>query len=452
MVAGGPQHLDPEEARLLRDRAHAISTELHTEADLDPLMERIGEARYVLLGEATHGTSEFYTWRTRISQRLIREKGFSFIAVEGDWPDCYRVNRFVKGYDGAGGSAYDVLHAFDRWPTWMWANREVVHLAEWLRSYNDGQPRESKVGFYGLDVYSLWESMDAVIGYLRRTDPGAVAAAIEAYACFEPFGRDERRYARVTALTPATCRDEVVRVLMDLRRSARAFPGDPEAAFDAEQNAVTAVNAERYYSTMVRGDAESWNIRDTHMAETLDRLAGLHRASGVPGKAIIWAHNTHIGDARATDMAADGMVNLGQLARERAADDDVVLVGFAARRGRVIASDRWGEPMRAMTVPIAQPGAWEDILHDADAPDSSAPRLLILDRLARDPLFHRPRGHRAIGVVYHPTIEHLGNYVPTILPERYDALLSFDETRNLHPLHAEHLAPAEVPETYPTGM
>src|SRR5947209_7016947 len=217
---------------------------LRSPADLDSLIDRIGDARFVLLGEASHGTHEFYTWRAEISKRLITEKGFSFIAVEGDWPDCYRVNRYVKGFDGGGDSAYDVLHAFSRWPTWMWANREVVDLAEWLRRHNAGQPAERQVGFYGLDVYSLWDSLHEVMGYLRRHHPDSLPAAQKAFQCFEPYGEDSEEFARSTLWAPEGCEDEVVKLLHELRQSAKQHDdGDGrDGHFVAEQNALVVKN------------------------------------------------------------------------------------------------------------------------------------------------------------------------------------------------------------------
>jgi erythromycin esterase-like protein len=420
---------------------------LHGWEDLDPLMERIGDAHYVLLGEASHGTADFYDWRRTISQRLIREKGFSFIAVEGDWPDCYRINRYVKGYADAGESAREVLHAFERWPTWMWANEEVVALVEWMRDHNRQRPDEQRVGFYGLDVYSLWDSMHAVLGYLDRADGPAGQAARRAFECFEPFGYDAQEYAEATAWTPTTCEEEVVELLRELRQRASLYEHDGrEAFFNAEQNALVVKNAETYYRTMVRGDARSWNVRDQHMAETLARLMMHH---GRDAKAIVWEHNTHIGDARYTDMAAGGMVNVGQLIRERHADDGVVLVGFSSHRGTVIAGDAWGAPMREMAVPPARDGSWEDILHQASKGD----RLWIIDPTVDHdvPLFE-PRGHRAIGVVYRPQHEAFGNYVPTIMPKRYDALAFVDESHALHALHMRARLDHEVPETFPTGI
>jgi erythromycin esterase-like protein len=434
-----------EPAEELVHQVRALARPLTGSRDLDPLLERIGEAHYVLLGEASHGTADYYNWRAVLSQRLIREKGFSFLAVEGDWPDCYQVNRYVKDLPEAGASARDVLHAFHRWPTWMWANEEIVSLAEWLRRHNANLPPEKKVGFYGLDVYSLWESLDAIMTYLHRADPGALPAAWRAYRCFEPYGRNEQEYARATAFVPNSCEREVVQLLQELRQRGPVFPGnDREDFFAAEQNALVLRNAEAYYRAMVRGGPDSWNIRDRHMHETLERLMRHH---GPDAKAIVWEHNTHIGDARFTDMADEGMVNIGQLVREGHGKEDVVLVGFGCHRGRAIAGARWGAPMERMRVPSARTGSWEDVLHRA----GSENKLLLWDDFHQEEALLAPRAHRAIGVVYHPKYEHFGNYVPSVLPYRYDAFLYLDETEALHPLHL----PAhreEVPETYPTGV
>ena len=415
---------------------------LQRDDDLDPLMERIGDARVVMLGEATHGTSEYYTWRARISQRLIKEKGFSFIAVEGDWPDCYKVNRYVKDYNNGGQSAHEVLRTFGRWPTWMWANWEVVALAERLKEHNRDLADERKAGFYGLDVYSLWESLEAIMQYLERTDPEALETAKRAYACFEPYEEDVQAYAHATAFVPTSCEDEVVDLLGEIRQKIERYPEDHESRFSAEQNARAVVGAEQYYRAMIRGSSESWNLRDHHMIDTLDNLLEQH---GPDAKAIVWEHNTHIGDARATDMANAGMVNTGQLARERYGQDAVVLVGFGSHRGSVIAGRSWGAPMERMEVPRAQEGSWEDILHRAGERDV----LLLTDKLSGAASV--ARGHRAIGVVYNPRHERYGNYVATDLTYRYDAFIYLDETQALHPLHLE---PNEKrpPETYPWGV
>jgi erythromycin esterase-like protein len=394
----------------LIERVGRMALPLEGPADLDPLLERIGDAHYVLLGEASHGTSEYYRWRARISQRLICEKGFSFIAVEGDWPDCYRVNRYVKGQPDSGADAREVLEAFDRWPTWMWANEEVVELAEWLQRHNDGLAEEGKVGFFGLDVYSLWESLYAVLGYLRKADPSAPPAARRAFRCFQLFGEDVQAYARATAMVPTSCEDEVIELLEELRgREPRYRRDGREDYFAAEQNALIVKGAEAYYRAMVRGGPESWNIRDRHMTETLERLMRHH---GPGAKAIVWEHNTHIGDARATDMADDGKVNVSQLVREQHASEGVVLVGFGSYRGSVIAGDEWEAPMEAMRVPPGREGSWEDFLHRAGERD----KLLLLDGVRDDEEFLEERGHRAIGVVYHPDRERYGNYVRPCSP------------------------------------
>lgn len=412
-------------------------------ADLDPLMEKIGDARFVLLGEASHGTHEYYTWRAHLTKRLIEEKGFSFVAVEGDWPDCYRLNRFIKNYPDAGASAFEVLHAFDRWPTWMWANWEIVALTEWLRQYNTVHPRDKKVGFYGLDVYSLWESLDAIIHYLEQKDPVTKETAMEAMRCFEPYSDGEgRAYARATLMVPSVCEDEVVDLLRQIRQKMPSYNSDEEAVMSAEQNAQVVVNAERYYRAMVRASHASWNIRDHHMTDTLERLMEFY---GPESKAIVWEHNTHVGDARATDM--EGMVNVGQLVRQAYGSHDTFIVGFGSYRGTVVAGRDWGDRMRVMPVPEAMTDSWEHIVHQLDSQD----RIIFMDDGLRRELEGRIFGHRAIGVVYHPQYERPGNYVPSQMTERYDAFIYLDKTRALHPLHI-HPDGGQIPETFPFGV
>jgi len=432
----------------LADGLKHLARPLESDGDLDALLDAVGDARFVLLGEASHGTSEFYTWRTRISKRLIEERGFSFIAVEGDWPDGYRVNRYVKHLDHSGDSALDVLHAFERWPTWMWANREVIELVEWLHSHNRRIASERQVGFYGLDVYSLWDSMRAVVEYLERIDPRLAASARRAYTCFEPYAEDVQAYARATAIVPTSCEDEAISVLRELRVNAPQFREDGrEGFFNAEQNALVAKNAELYYRTMVRGGPSSWNVRDRHMVETLDRLVAHH---GPRAKAIVWEHNTHIGDARFTDMARAGMVNVGQLVREKREHDGVLLVGFGTHRGTVIAAEEWGAPMERMRVPPARAGSFEDAMYEAAVGDA----LLVFDGRGHAEIagLYQPMGHRAIGVVYDPRAERWGNYVPTVVPRRYDAFIYIDETHAVDPLHFPVHADGEPPETYPSGV
>ncbi len=425
----------------LLDQITRSTHPLVDDASLDPLMERIGQAKAVLLGEATHGTSEFYTWRARISKRLIEEKGFNFIAVEGDWPDCYRVNRFVR--DGSpGSSAHGVLKAFDQWPTWMWANWEVVAFIEWLAKHNAGQAAKEHVGFYGLDVYSLWRSMDAVLHHLEQSHQEFVAEAKEAFGCFEPFQRDEQVYAWSTRLAQKDCEAELVRVLADLQSTGTGTEECEEDHFAAEQNALAAVDAERYYRAMIRADNESWNVRDRHMADTVDRLL---QHCGPGSKGIVWAHNTHVGDARYTDMARSGMVNIGQLVREKYGEGEVVIVGFGAWQGDVIAGEYWGAPMEQMPLPVAQEGSWEDLFYRA----SQQNQLLV----TRDLYGTIPTlGNRAVGVVYNPAHERYGNYVPTNLARRYDAFAFFPTTEAVRPLHLAPHDSDEAPETYPWGV
>jgi erythromycin esterase-like protein len=414
--------------------------ELNTSRDLDALLNDIGDREVVMLGEASHGTHEFYTWRTAITQRLIQEKGFNFIGVEGDWPDCYRINRYVKGYKDAGNNIVDVLKNFDRWPTWMWANWEVAALAEWLRDYNKNLPADKKVGFYGLDVYSLWDSMREMISYLEKEDPQTAQSVKKAYQCFEPYQENEQLYARYS-LTEHSCRDQVLALLKEIRMKAQHLDGDREAGFNTEQNALIAVNAEKYYSSMMSFDNESWNVRDRHMMETLDRLMKFH---GTGTKGIVWEHNTHIGDARATSMKRSGMINIGQLAREQYGWDKVYLIGFATYQGTVIAGEEWGALMEEMEVPEARVGSIEEVLHK----ESTQDRYLLFIEEIPEKLYETEIRHRAIGVVYDPEREKYGNYVPSVLSQRYDAFIFLDQTKALHPLH---LKPHDekVPETYP---
>lgn len=422
------------------------SCHLGDRSDLQPLFDRIGDARIVMLGEASHGTHEYYTWRSYISQKLIEEKGFNFIAVEGDWPDCYRLNRYIKGYPESGESTFVSLNEFSRWPTWMWANWEMVALANWMKDHNSSMPANKKAGFYGLDVYSLWESMDSIMTYLQKTDPGALKMAEEAYRCFEPFRKEEgHSYGKVAQFVPELCEDEVLRLLKEIRQKLPTYNTDHENVFNAEQNALIAVNAEQYYRAMIKGGPHSWNVRDRHMADTLERLLALH---GKDSKAIVWAHNTHIGDARATDMATTGMVNLGELARMSYSPQQVVLIGFGSYKGTVIAGKRWGASMQMMKVPPAIKGSWEYFLHTANAGNKL---LLMEDFMNNDIFMENPLGHRAIGVVYNPMYEQYGNYVPSILPLRYDAFVFVDETHALYPLHIKPDG-NQVPDTYPFGV
>jgi erythromycin esterase len=426
---------------------------LRRPSDLDPLLERIGSARLVGIGEASHGTHEFYTWRAELTRRLIVEKGFGFVAVEGDWPDCHMVHCSVTAGRGSPTDPLDALQAFDRWPSWMWANEEVLAFARWLRAYNDGEPPPLRVGFHGLDVYSLFASLRAVLDYVAEHEPDHLPVAREAVRCFDPYGDDPQSYALASRLVPESCEDEVVALLRELRSPDHARSdcgGTLDARFVAEQNVRAAADAERYYRAMVRGGPESWNVRDCHMADTLDQLLEHYSSGDAPAaKAVLWEHNIHIGDARATDMAAAGMVNVGQLVRERHGRDHSVLIGFGTHRGNVIAAPHWGGPVRQMPVPPARAGSLEDLLHEVT--DGTDAAFVLPTGDGHRGWSHEVRDHRAIGVVYHPDAERRGNYVPTVLDDRYDAFLYCDSTSPVRPLHP--VEPLDVePETYPTGV
>jgi erythromycin esterase-like protein len=431
------------EADALADQVKKVAHPLESEADLDPLLDSIGQARYVLLGAGSYGASEYYTWRARLTRRLIREKGFSLIAVEGDWSDCYEINRYIKGYPDAGENAVKVLNSLDRWPSWSWANWEMVAPLEWLRQHNDTST--DKVGFYGLDRYNLWETMNLITGYLEQTDLEAAEAARWAWVCFEPFARDAQADSGDMTLVPQALRDEVLRLLAQRyyhNTSARLVP---ELPLEDQQNGLNEENAEQYYRTLTWGNVTSWNIRAHHLVDTLDRLVTYH---GSETKTIIWAHNSHIADARATDMVEFGRVNLGQLVREWHGQEDVVLLGSGSYRANIIAAQNWGAPPELMPVPQAVEGSWGDVLHQA-VPGHKF--LLLKDAHHAEPFLER-RGHRAIGVVYNSARERFSNYIPVVLPHAYDAFLYIDETQALHPLHLPSETEPKQRAMYPWGL
>ena len=421
-----------------------IARPLEKAADLDTLASRFQTSRFVCIGEASHGTHEFYLWRSILTSRLIQQGNVRWIGVEGDWPDCWRLNRWVRGKENQDLDAIHLLATFERWPTWMWANQDVAGFLSWLREWNLTVPEADRVGFYGLDVYSLWDSLRRIMGWLEENAPDALPAAAEAWQCFQPYNEDPHQYAWSTRLVPTSCEKDVVELLRDVHKKTQSLLMEDDEAFDAEQNATIAVNAEAYYRAMVRGDRASWNIRDNHMADTIDFLA---RKFGDTARGIVWEHNTHIGDARATDMASQGLVNVGQLVRDRHAQDGVALVGFASHRGTVLAGAAWGAPEEVMELPAAQAGSHEDLLHHAlghnAVMDFSLPRT--------GDWSSSRRGHRAVGVVYNPESE-TGNYVASQLDARYDALLWCEETTALQPLRHEPIPTEAEYETEPTGF
>ncbi|WP_027481019.1 erythromycin esterase family protein [Deinococcus pimensis] len=420
--------------------------------DYDGLLDAIGDARLVLIGEASHGTREFYRERARITRRLIEERGFRAVAVEADWPDALRVHRYVRGASGDA-SALEALGDFERFPRWMWRNEDVQHFVEWLREHNERHP-EAGAGFYGIDLYSLHRSMDAVVEYLRRTDPEAAERARARYACFEHFGEDPQAYGYAAGRgVGELCEDAVVEQLVELRRREDELlraGGSPEEHFHAEQNARLALNAERYYRAMFRGREDTWNLRDTHMMDTLDALREHLGPDGRgPARVVVWAHNSHLGDARATDMGERrGELNVGQLARERH-PDETFLIGQLTHHGEVTAADDWGDPARRRRVRPGLRGSHEELLHGVGLPafwldlrHEDTPEVLREERL-----------QRFIGVIYAPRTERWSHYSHARLTEQYDAVLYFDGTNAVVPLDpTSGWTEGEPLDTSPSGL
>ena len=415
---------------------------LQSAEDLDILMQAIGDARIVLLGEASHGTSEYYTWRAAITKRLLQEKDFDFIAVEGEWADSYRVNQFIKGPGQDSVAVVELLHHFNRWPSWMWGNHEVAALVGWLNRYNQQKPEAQKIGFYGLDVYCLWESMEELIPLLPDSAKKAIKSAHRVHTCFQPYSADAQEYARAVENASASCRAATSRLWKRVQELTPEGPEKSEEQFLMEQYALVALNAERYYSTMIESSTDSWNIRDRHMMETLRRLLEFH---GPDAKVIVWEHNTHVGDARYTDMAESGMVNVGQLAREAWGQEQVFSVGFGSYEGSVIAARQGGGALEEMQLPPSAEGTWENILHQMN-PEN---KIILSSEIKDQEYLKQPIGHRAVGVVYHPHLEMYGNYVPSIIPLRYDAFLFINKSRALHPISIP--LKNVPPDLYPWG-
>jgi protein-L-isoaspartate(D-aspartate) O-methyltransferase len=414
------------------------------DAEVGPLLERIGEARVVLLGEATHGTSEFYRMRARITRELIERKGFSIVAVEADWPDAAWVDRYVRHASAppAGGTP------FTRFPRWMWRNREVSEFVEWLRERNAAARDPGRhAGFYGLDLYSLYGSIGVVLDYLDRVDPAAARIARARYACLAPWTGNPAAYGRA-AITDryASCEGEVVAMLVDMvSRQLEYARMDGTRFLDAAQNARLIANAERYYRIMYQGSVASWNLRDQHMFDTLATLLAFH---GPECKAVVWEHNSHVGDAAATEMGRRGEHNVGHLCR-RAFGAGAYLVGFGTDHGTVAAAQDWDEPMEVMAVRPAHPESYERLCHDTEIPAF----FLALREPARPEVrgeLEEPRLERAIGVIYRPDTELASHYFPASLPRQFDEYVWFDRTEAVTPLEGP-TAPG-LPETYPFGL
>src|SRR5271166_897417 len=419
---------------LVRDAAHPLTG---SRTDYDHLLDFIGDARFVLLGEASHGTHEFYRERARITQRLIREKGFTAIAVEADWPDAYRINRYITG-QSTDSDAVEALNGFRRFPAWMWRNADVLDFVGWLRTHNDSLEPAQKVGFYGLDLYSLHTSIEAVLNYLDKVDPDAARRARHRYACFENFGEDPQTYGYAAGLGLGhTCESEVVAQLLELQQRAVEYARRDgwvavESFFNAQQNARLVMDAEQYYRTMFRGRVSSWNLRDQHMAETLETLAEYLSLQHNPAKVVVWAHNSHLGDARATQMSLTGEWNVGHLVRQKYGRDSR-LIGFSTYSGTVTAASGWDSPAERKRVLPARSDSYEGLFHQVGIPAFA----LILERDShvagglREPMLER-----AIGVVYLPESELASHYFQAQLSDQFDAIIHFDETRAVEPLEA----------------
>ncbi len=410
-------------------------------ADLDPLLSRIGDARVVLLGEASHGTSEFYRMRERISRELIIRKGFNFVAIEGDWPDAARIDHYVRHRE----TPPSEWTAFARFPTWMWRNKEVRGFVDWLRGHNAVLKPTERVAFYGLDLYSLYSSIRAVLDYLDAVDPQSANVARKRYGCLTPWQADPATYGHA-ALTGSyrTCEDDVARTLTDLVAKRAAYAAqDGERFLDAVQNAKLVQNAERYYRIMYYGSRASWNLRDQHMFETLKTLLAY---KGPRAKAIVWAHNSHIGNAAATEMSARGEHNIGQLCRE-AFGDQCYAIGFGTDHGTVAAASDWDEPMEIKQVRPSLKGSYERLCHEA-----GVARFLLPLRGASAPArgLMTPRLERAIGVIYRPESERASHYFEAVLPRQFDEYIWFDETKAVTPFKTQELE--AMPDTYPFGV
>jgi erythromycin esterase-like protein len=426
----------------------------------DALGDLIEDARVVLIGEASHGTHEFYAERAAITRRLISERDFAAVCIEGDWPDAHRVHEYIQGF-GDDASAAAALSGFTRFPTWMWANEVVRGFVDWARAWNAERPVAERAGFYGLDLYSMFTSMHSVLAYLERVDPIAAVRARQRYGCFEHFDEDSQTYGYAVAAQMAEpCEEEAVRQLVDLRVHERHYlqqDGRParDLFFSAEQNARLVANAEHYYRSMYRGRASSWNLRDRHMADTMDAILDHLEATGRSPKVVVWAHNSHIGDARYTDMQRRKELNLGQLARERHGDA-ARLIGFSTHTGTVTAAHDWDEPGMHYRVRPSLGGSWERRFHELSE-QIGADRFLVRirgdDEVAR--ALSEWRLQRAIGVIYRPETERASHYYDVQLGRQFDAMIHIDTTSALRGLvpgeHWERGA-HEPAETYPSGL
>lgn len=440
---------------LIEQLTHCAQPLTGSDEDFYGALRLAADKRFVLIGEATHGTHEFYRIRAELTKRLIREHGFRAVVIEGDWPDAYRLNRFARAQSSE--SADEALMGFRRFPQWMWRNADMLDFVGWLRTWNDHAAAERVVGLYGMDLYSLHASIEAVVTYLRAIDPEAAMRAARRYACFDRYGPEPQEYGFATAVErQPSCESAVVQQLVELRANASALlqldrQGAADDLFFADQNAKVVVEAERYYRTMYRGSVESWNVRDRHMTRTIDAVAR-HLEGLVPGaRLVVWAHNSHLGDASATDMGRQGEYNVGQLMRE-SHGDDVLSIGFTTYDGTVAAASDWGKPVQRMRVRPALPNSYEALFH------ATGLRRFFLDlrHHSVSAALAEPRLERAIGVIYRRETERMSHYFGASIASQFDALFHYDRTRAVEPLersgHWVAGDAAELPETYPSAL
>jgi erythromycin esterase-like protein len=441
---------DMNDIETIREKAVPIEDASDVVGDI---LELVGNADFVLLGEASHGTREFYEYRAAITKRLIEEREFAAVAVEADFPDAYRVNRFVRG-GGGDANAVEALGDFTRFPLWMWRNAVMPEFIEWLRDHNDKLAKAERIGFYGIDLYSLHASIRAVLEYLEKTDRPAAERARYRYSCFDHYGDDPQHYGYAASFDVSkSCEDVVVGQLTELRKRAFEYMNRDgfvarDEYFYAEQNARLVRNAEEYYREMFRGRVSSWNLRDRHMTETLQALQTHLEDEGRPPKIVVWAHNSHLGDARATEMGNRGEWNVGQLIKERFLAD-AVNIGFTTYEGYVTAAGNWDEPAQLKKVNRGMEGSVEKLFHETGIPNF----FLDLNKTGVRRVLDRSLLERAIGVIYRPETERQSHYFHAHLPEQFDGVIHFDKTHAVRPLDkAASWTHEDFPETYPEGV
>jgi protein-L-isoaspartate(D-aspartate) O-methyltransferase len=440
-AAAKPKQVDKSLTELIIDACEEFES-IET-ANLEPLLARIGDARVVLLGEASHGTSEFYQMRERITRELVTKKGFNFVGIEGDWPDAARIDHYVRHFEYPPSE----WTAFARFPTWMWRNNEVRQFIDWLREWNSGRDLQQRVAFHGLDLYSLYNSIRSILKYLDEIDPDTARVARQRYGCLGPWQSDPAAYGQAALNdTYLSCEEDVTRMLKELLTKETSFAQhDGERFMDAVQNARLVANAEQYYRIMYYGSRASWNLRDSHMFETLMTQLEFY---GENSKAIVWAHNSHVGNAAATEMSARGETNIGELCRKEFGDR-VYSIGFGTHTGTVAATSNWDAPMEIKSIVPSMPDSYERLFHQ-----TARPRFLLgLRQLKESELglaLTEPRLQRAIGVIYRPESERASHYFHSILPQQFDEYIWFDETHAVAPFDTAELA--GLPDTYPFGI